>query len=144
MKRISTPIAFFLIALISMVAAVSAGVLGAAAAVFLYDRGTSKGNDLAVALIGLHAVGTFAFVVLFTFLCSRRGYAHWKLPFGALAACVGLLGVNTLFFSSAYDEYYAVFFLAGWALVALSGTAALAVCQRMLTRVRANRSEPLS
>lgn len=123
-----------LISLASILAALVAGIGGAVAGVYLYDRGTSKGNDLAVALIGLHSLGTFVFVTVFTFLLCRKRSCSWKIPIGALAACLCALVFDTTLFSSAYDEYFAVFFFVGWAAVAFSGIAALGLCKYILWR----------
>jgi hypothetical protein len=118
----------------AIITALAVGLLGAIAAVFLYDQGRSKGNDLAVALIGLHSFATFTFVVLFTSLWSRRAAVSWHIPIGALAACFGALLLNTIVASSAYDEYFSVFFYAAWAADGISGIAALLVCRRILSR----------
>jgi hypothetical protein len=125
---------FILILLGSMVTALAVGLFGAIAAVFLYDNGRSKGNDLAVALIALHSVGTFVFVTLLTYLWSRRLRITWRVPIVALAGCFTLLVVNTIVASSTYDEYYSEFFYAAWLAVFVSGITALAVCRRILSR----------
>jgi hypothetical protein len=133
MKPLPTPAAFIVVAVASVLAAGVTGIAGAAISVYLYDRGTSKGNDLAVAVIGLHAFGSFALVVLFTLLWSKRS-ASWKIPAAAFATCICLLGLTTLLFSSAYDEYFAVFFFVAWITVPLSGVAAMTLCRLILRR----------
>ena len=133
MKPLPTPVAFILIAAASVLAAGITGIAGAAITVYLYDRGTSKGNDLAVALIGLHAFGSFAFVILFTLLWAKRSIS-WKIPAAAFASCICLLAVTTLLFASAYDEYFAIFFVVAWVTVPLCGAAAMTVCRLILRR----------
>ena len=143
MRRRPLAGALLLISFASFIVALAIGLFGAIAAVFLYDQGRSKGNDLAVALIGLHSAGTFAFVVLFTYLWSRKAPVSWRAPVAALGACVAALLVNTILASSAYDQYFGVFFFAGWAAEAVSGMAAMLVCRRILSRVViVDRSQP--
>lgn len=137
MNRLPTALRLFVQALLSLLGAIITGILGAVAAVYLYDRGTSKGDDLAVALIGFHAVGTFTFTSLLTFLGTRSGNASWKIPVVSLAACFFALLCTTILFSSAYDEYFAIFFVTGWISVAFSGVLALVFCKYMLSRARA-------
>jgi hypothetical protein len=49
----------------SWLVAIGAGTLGGLAFVYLYDRGRSKGTDFAVFLVGVHALQTCAFVMMF-------------------------------------------------------------------------------
>jgi len=140
MRRLPTPLAFILVALLSFLIASVAAVLGAIAGIYLYDRGTSKGNDLAVALIGLHAVGTFAFVVVFTFLWGRRRSASWKVPVGSFAACLCVLALDSVLFWSSYDAYFAVFFYAAWLAVAFSGCVAIVLSRYILSRAASPKS----
>jgi hypothetical protein len=141
MKRFPTPLAFVTIALSSLLVASVAAVMGALAGVYLYDRGTSKGNDLAVALICFHAVGTFTFVTVFTLLWCRRGNPSWKAPVAGFTACLCLLAVDTLLFWSSYDSYFAVFFYAAWLAVAFSGGMALLLSRYILSRAACEKSE---
>jgi hypothetical protein len=124
-----------------LLVAITAGIVGALAAVYLYDRGMSKGNDLAMALIGLLTFGTFAFVVTLTVFWSRRGIAWWRVAVGALSVCFCLLLGTTILFSSGYDDYYAIFFVAGWVAVACSGLLALAACRYLVSRCSRTASE---
>jgi hypothetical protein len=139
MKPLPAPAAFIVVAGVSVLAAGITGIAGAASSVYFYDRGMSKGNDLAVAVIGLHAFGSFAFVVLFTLLWSKRS-ASWKIPAAGFASCISLLGVTTLLFFSAYDEYFAAFFFVAWVTVPLSGVAAMTLCRLILRRRHTARS----
>jgi hypothetical protein len=134
MRRLAPPLAFILVASTSFIVATLVGVVGAFAGVYLYDRGTSKGNDLAVALIGFHAAGTFTFVTVFTLLWSRRARPSWKVPVASLAACLFALALDTMLFRSSYDAYFAVFFYAAWLAVAFSGSLALVLSRYILSR----------
>lgn len=136
MNRPPTSVLLVMQAFLSLIGAIALGILGSFLTVYVYDRGLSKGNDLAVALIGLHAVGTFVFVTLLTFLWYRSTRISWKTPVGSLAVCLAVLLCTTLLFSSAYDEYFAVFFILGWISVALSGALALGVCRYIVSRSR--------
>jgi uncharacterized membrane protein YeaQ/YmgE (transglycosylase-associated protein family) len=132
MKRLPAPLVFTLAASISLLVAILGGIIGAVVCVFLYDRGRSKGNDLAVSLIALHTIGTFIFISLLTFLWTRRGSVSWKIPIGCFTACLCALALDTVLFSSAYDEYFAIFFWAAWVAITLSGLAALGMCRQIL------------
>jgi hypothetical protein len=136
MKRLPTTIRFIGQIFLSLVGAIGIGILAAVIAVYLYDRGTSKGNDVAVALIGLHAVGTFSFPVLLTFLSSRTSYVSWKVLIASLASCFVVLLCSTILFSSAYDDYSAIFFVMAWISVVISGSLAIGMCNYILSRAR--------
>lgn len=139
MRRLPAPLAFILVALTSLIVATLAGAVVVIAAVYLYDHATSKGNDLAVALIAFHTAGTFAFVTVFTLLCSRRGNVSWWCPITAFAACLGLLVYDTVLNWQNYDEYYAPFFWAAWLAVAVSGGLALVLSRRIQLRTARGR-----
>jgi hypothetical protein len=143
MRRLSAPLAFILIALASLIVAVLAGAAAVIAAVYLYDRATSKGNDLAVSLIALHAAGTFTFVTVFTLLWSRRWNVSWWCPITAFAACLGLLAYDTVLNWRNYDEYYSPFFWAAWLAVAASGGVALVLSRRIQLRTARGRENSL-
>jgi hypothetical protein len=67
-RALSSGSASVLAAIASFAVATVCGFLGGAASMYLYDRARSKGDDAAVGLGGLFAVGTFTFVVAFTWL----------------------------------------------------------------------------
>jgi peptidoglycan/LPS O-acetylase OafA/YrhL len=135
MRRLPTPLAFALAAL--------AGAVVVIAAEYLYDHATSKGNDLAVALISFHAAGTFAFVTVFTLLWSRRGKVSWRCPITAFSACLALLVYDTVLNWRYYDEYYAPFFWAAWLAVAVCGGVALVLSRRIQLRTARGRENSL-
>jgi hypothetical protein len=143
MRRLPTAVALIFVAFASLIVATLAGVAGASAGVYLYDRGTTKGNDLAVFLIGLHTAGTFTFVTLFTLLWSRRGSVPWWCPITAFAACLGLLVCDTVLNWPNYDDYYAPFFWAAWLAVAVSGGVALVLSRRIQLRTARGRENSL-
>lgn len=89
---------------------------------------------MAAGLIGLHSAGTFTFVILFTSLWSRQSLVSWTIPVGALAACIGALGLNTIMVFSRYNQHYAGFIAAAWMAETVSGIAALLVCRRIVSR----------
>jgi hypothetical protein len=130
--------------LLSLLAAVTAGIAALTITVYLYDRGSSKGNDLAVALIAFNATVTFTLVTGSTFLWSRRGNLSWTPPALSLAVCLGAVVFQTVFLWSNFDEYFAVFFYIAWTAVAVSGGAALVVSRQIFSRAasgsHANRS----
>jgi hypothetical protein len=144
MKRLPSPLVLIIVALVSLLTAIVAGVAAALSGVYLYDRARSKGNDMAVALIAFHAAGTFAFVTVFTYLWSRRGRASWNATLVSFAACVGLLVFDTVLLGSAYDEYYATFFVAAWLAVAIAGIAALALSRYILSHAARQSSNSRS
>jgi hypothetical protein len=143
MRRLPTPFAFILVAFASLIVATLAGAVGVIAAVYLYDRASSKGNDLAVSLISFHAAGTFTFVTVFTLLCSRRGNVSWWCPITAFAVCLGLLVYDTVLNWPNYDEYYAPFFWAAWLAVAVCGGVALVLSRRIQLRAARSRENSL-
>jgi hypothetical protein len=56
-RRMPPGPAFVAVSVVSLVLAVISGMLGGLAAMYLHDRGMSKGDDVAVFLRGLFAVG---------------------------------------------------------------------------------------
>jgi uncharacterized membrane protein YhhN len=140
MRRLPSPLAFILVALASFIVATLVGVAGAFAGAYFCDGGSSKGNDLAVALIGFHAAGTFTFVSVFPLLWSRRGNPSWRVPVASFAACLCVLALDTMIFWSSYDAYSAVFFYAAWLAVAFSGSVALVLSRYTLSRAARENS----
>ena len=88
--------------IISWFLAAVTGMAGGFAAMFLYDRGNSKGNDLAVLAGGLLAVGTFTFVLLFTWLRRLRHEITWRTPLFALLFCL----MGRLCFGDPFDLFF--------------------------------------
>lgn len=127
-RRFSAGFAFVLSAAASSVLALVSGILGGFAAMYLYDRGMSRGNDVAVSLGGFFAVGTFAFVVVFTWLQKTHHPISSRTPLFAFCACLILPAVVT---ASNVDEmdYYSVFLLGDWLAILVLGLLSLLVCR---------------
>jgi len=99
--------------------------------IYLYDRGTSKGNDLAVGMIGLLAVGTFVFVTVFAWLSKVHHKISWRTPAFTLALCLALAAFTTCLM---WDSYYSSFIFVGWIVILACGLLAFNVCRRFVTR----------
>ena len=106
------------------------GLLSAIAAMYLYDGANSKGNDFAVGLGGLFAVGTFIFVVLFTWLQKLHHPISSRTPLFAFFACLVLPVITTLASLEDIDDYYLPFVLGDWLAILLIGLLSLFVCRR--------------
>src|ERR1700722_1212396 len=81
-------LAFILSMVISLAVALVTAVVAAWAAIYLYDRANSKGDDFAVGLGGLFAIGTFTFVVAFTWLEQLHHAISSRTPAYALLTCL--------------------------------------------------------
>ena len=125
--------AFTLAATISWVLAAIAGIAGGIAGVYLYDRGNSKGDDLAVLYIGLLAVSTFTFVVLFTWLQTLHHKISSRTPMFAWLFCLaGNLVVTVRLWPSYTDrDHYLYFVYMGWIAILLFGLMGLVVSRRL-------------
>ena len=116
--------AFALAAIVSWFLAVIAGVAGAFAGVYLYDRGDSKGDDIAVFASGLLAVSTFVIVVLFPWLRRLRKEISWRTPFFAWLFCLAVSLLITVWLWPAGDlDHYLGFIIVGWMVILLFGLA---------------------
>jgi hypothetical protein len=126
--------AFMLAATVSSVLAVVTGIAGGFAGVYLYDRGRSKGDDFAVLIIGVLAVGAFAFVVLLTWLRTLHHKISSRTPFSAWLFCVICDLAVTVWLWPRYDplteDHYLPFIYAGWTAIILLGLLALFICAR--------------
>ena len=104
-RRVPDGWALMLAATISWVLAAIAGIAGGIAGVYLYDRGNSKGDDLAVLYIGLLAVSTFTFVVLFTWLQTLHHKISSRTPMFAWLFCLaGTLVVTVRLWPSLHGQ----------------------------------------
>lgn len=90
----------------------------------------SKGDDLAVLLGGLFAVGTFIFVLVFTWLQKVRHSVSSRTSLFAFYACLVLPAIDTVLLGSNVDHHYLPFVLCDWLAILLSGLAAVFVCRR--------------
>jgi hypothetical protein len=133
--RIQATSAFVLSAIVAGVFAFVAGVAGGVIGIYLYDRGMSKGNDLAVGMIGALASGTFVFVTVFAWQSNKRHKISWRTPAFALVPCFALAAVPTWLMWGGPDyPYYSDFILVGWVVILLCGLLAFYVCRHFVTR----------
>jgi hypothetical protein len=84
-RRAPSGRAFVRAAVASLCLAMTAGIAGGVAASYLYDRANSKGDDLAVLTGGWLAIGTFVFVILFTWLRTLHHQTSWANAVARLA-----------------------------------------------------------
>jgi hypothetical protein len=129
-RRLPRFVSSVLAAAASFTLATIGGLLGAIAAMYLYDGANSKGNDFAVGLGGLFAVGTFIFVVLFTWLQKLHHPISSRTPLFAFFACLVLPVITTLASLEDIDDYYLPFVLGDWLAILLIGLLSLFVCRR--------------
>jgi hypothetical protein len=110
------------------------GFMGGLGGVYFYDRGRSKGNDLAVFLIGLHAIGTLVFVIVFSWLGYIRREISGRTPAFALLFCVSLPAATTLLRWDATGSEYVTFLSIGWILIVLCGLVAMQASRHFFIR----------
>ncbi len=103
------------------------GIAGAISAVYVYDRGMSKGDDLAVAIAGLLAAGTFTFVTMFTWMRKLHHAITWRTPVVSLGLCLVVAASVTVLM---WDSGYSTLILLGWSAVSLSGLVAVFIALR--------------
>jgi hypothetical protein len=107
------------------------GFMGGLCGIYLYDRGRSKGNDLAVFLIGMHAIGTLVFVIVFSWLRHFRREISGRTHAFALLFCVSLAAATTLL---CWDANYVSFVSIGWILILLCGLVAMLASRHFFIR----------
>ncbi len=133
--RIQASSAFVLAAFVAGVFAFVAAVAGGVIGIYLYDRGMSKGNDVAVGMIGALASGTFVFVTFFTWASNAHHKISWRTPAFALVPCLALAGVPTwLMWGDPDYPYYSGFILVGWIVILACGLLAICVCRLFVIR----------
>jgi len=130
--------AFVLAAIPSFILAAMAGIAGGFAGMYFYDRGNSKGDDVAVLAIGLLAVGTFTFVIVFSWLRALHHKISSRTPWFTWFFCLaGDLVITALLWPGGYPgelAHYMGFILAGWSAILLLGLVALLISQRLFTQ----------
>lgn len=132
-RAVSSVVTSVLAAIAAFVLASILGFLGAVAATYLYDRGNSRGNDLAVGLGGLFSVGTFTFVVAFTWLQKTHHSVSSRTSLFALCACLVLPALVTVVSADEMD-YYSLFILGDWLAILVLGLLSLLLCRRWWQR----------
>lgn len=113
-----------------------AGTAGSIAGIYLFDRGMSRGDDLAVGLIGLCAVGTFVFVIVFCGLCKLHNAISWRTTALALILCLTATIATTLVSMDMLwsDSHWVSFVETGYIVVLFFGLAALLVSRYFYVR----------
>jgi hypothetical protein len=138
--------AFLLAATVSFVLATMAGIAGGLAETYIYDRGNSKGDDIAIFASGLLALGTFTFVILFTWLRALHHKISSRTPWFALLFCLaGDLAITVWLWPGGYPgelAHYGGFILVGWCAILFLGLTALLISLRLFIHApdRAARS----
>jgi len=129
-RRIPNARAFITAATGSFVLATVSGILGGIAAMYLYDRANSKGDDLAVGLGGLFAIGTFTFVTVFTWLQKVHHSVSSRTSLFALYACLTLPVMVTVLSAGDIDDHYLPLVVGDWLAILFFGLLSLFVCRR--------------
>lgn len=132
-RAVSAGTASVLAAIASFGLATVCGFLGGDTAMYLYDRGRSKGDDAAVGLGGLFAVGTFTFVVAFTWLQKTHHPVSSRTSLYAFYACLVLPVLATMLAADELD-YFAMFIVGDWLAILILGLFSLLVCKRWWQR----------
>lgn len=132
-RAVSSSTTSVLAATASFGLATACGFLGGDTAMYLYDRGRSKGDDAAIGLGGLFAVGTFTFVVAFTWLQKTHHPVSSRTSLYAFYVCLVLPVLATLLFADEMD-YFALFIVGDWLAIFILGLLSLLVCRRWWQR----------
>lgn len=132
-RRVPNALAFCAAGAAALVLAVISGALGGLGAAYLYDRGTSRGDDFAVSLGGFYAVGTFAFVVAFTWLQKVHHSVSSRTSLFALYACLVLPIMLTVMSADEMDNY-SMFIVADWLAMLVSSLLSLLISRRWWQR----------
>jgi len=106
------------------------GLLGAFAAMYLYDRANSKSDDVTVGLGGLFAVGAFTFVVGFTWLQKMHNPISSRTPLFAFYVSLLPPATVTLASLSEIDDHYLLLVLGDWLAIFVLGLLSFFVCRR--------------
>lgn len=107
-----------------------AGSAAGVGAIYLFDRGMSKGDDLGVGISGLFAVGTFVFVTVISLLSKLHHTVDWRTPGFAVAFCLAVAALVTWLSS---DPSYSGVTFVGWLAILFCCLLALIVSSRFVT-----------
>jgi len=130
-RRAPSGRAFVLAAVVSLCLAMTAGIAGGVAASYVYDRANSKGDDLAVITGGLLAIGTFVFVILFTWLRTLHHKTSWRTPWLAWLVCLaGSVLVTALLWPTGDLDHYMIFIRVDWIAILSFGLVAVVLSRR--------------
>jgi hypothetical protein len=127
-RGIPSGLASVIAAVASFVLAAICGILGGFAGMYLYDHANGRGDDGAVGLGGFFAVGTFTFVVIFTWLQKVHHPISSSTSLFALYACLILPVAATVFLVD--DDNYLLFVLGDWLAILVFAVLSLIVCRR--------------
>jgi len=134
-RRAPSGRAFVLAAVVSLCLAMIAGIAGGVAASYIYDRANSKGDDLAVITGGLLAIGTFVFVIVFTWLRTLHHKASWRTPWLAWLFCLaGSVLVTAFLWPTGDLDHYMIFIRVDWLAILSFGLVAVVLSRRLLRR----------
>jgi hypothetical protein len=129
-RALSSVVTSVLAAIAAFVLATIFGFLGAFAAMYLYDRANSKGDDLTVGFGGLFAVGTFTFVIAFTWLQKMHHAISSRTPLFAFYASLFPPVAVTLASLSEIDDHYLPLVLVDWLTILVFALLSFFVCRR--------------
>jgi hypothetical protein len=132
-RALSSAVTSVFAAIAAFVLATILGFLGAFAAMYLYYRANSKSDDLTVGFGGLFAVGTFTFVVLFTWLQKTHHPISSRTPQFAFYVCLLPPVAVTLASLSEIDDHYLPLVLGDWLAIFVLGLLSFFVCRRWCT-----------
>lgn len=133
-RAYSSSVTSIFAAVVALIFATVGGFFGALAAAYLYDRANSKGDDLTVGLGGFFGVGTFTFVVVFTWLQKVHHPISPRTPLFAFYACLVLPVMITVVASSDIGREYLTLVLASWLVILVFGLLSLLLCRRWCQR----------
>jgi|HubBroStandDraft_6_1064221.scaffolds.fasta_scaffold07235_7 hypothetical protein len=129
-RALSSVVTSVFAAIAAFVLATIFGFLGAFAATYLYDRANSKGDDLTVGFGGLFAVGTFTFVVAFTWLQKLHHPISSRTPLFAFYVSLLPPAAVTLASLSDIDDHYLPLVLGDWLTIFVLALLSFFVCRR--------------
>jgi hypothetical protein len=129
-RALSSVVTSVFAAIAAFVLATICGFLGAFAAMYLYDRGYSKGDDLTVGFGGLFAIGTFTLVVAFTWLQKMHHPISSRTPLFAFYASLFPPVAVTLASLSEIDDHYLPLVLVDWLAIFVLALLSFFVCRR--------------
>src|SRR5271169_1108286 len=133
-RRLPNRMAFIVSAIIAWVLAFCAGIAGGIGGMYLYDGAQSKGDDLAVGLIGLYAVGTFVFILVFSWLRKLHQEISWRTLAYSLCVCLAGAAITTMISWTDLDEHYMPIVAGGWIVILLCGLAGMLVSSRLFVK----------
>src|SRR5690349_4992865 len=102
-QRLPTPVAVVVSALLAGLLGLAIGIGGALLAIYVHDRGNSKGDNWVVGISALFGVGTFVFVTALCWLSKAHHRITWRTPLLSLTFCFVFPVIATVYMG---DSYY--------------------------------------